>query len=478
MKVSLISPYEIGRQPFALAQPAAWLKTAGFEVECIDLSVESFDSSRILGSKVVAIHLAMHTGARLASQIIPKIKQIKSVQAICVYGLYAPVNEEYFRSLGCEYVFGGESEADIQSLCESIRQKSPTDHLKRLRPSLDKLSFVRPDRSLLPELDRYSRLVLADGTVKTVGFVEATRGCKHLCKHCPVVPVYEGRFRVIPVRVALDDIRQQAEAGAEHFSFGDPDFLNGPGHSRRIIEKFRAEFPNHTWDATIKVEHLVKYPDLLQFFADNGCLFITTAVESIEDEILQKLDKGHTASDFRKSLALLRKLGISMIPTFVPFTPWTTLKGYRDLLKEIVELGLVNSVAPVQLSIRLLLPRGSKLLQSADRDIWLNEFNPELLGFDWTHPDSSVDLLHKSVQQWIMDADSPSMTRNEAFMGVWKLVHQALDMPSPELEFSDGAAVPTMTENWYCCAEPTISQQIELSDQVASGVTEMCDEAA
>ncbi len=478
MKVALVSPYEIGRQPFALAQPAAWLKKAGFEVECIDLSVEPFDSSRIAGSKVVAVHLAMHAGARLAAQVIPKLVEIETVQAICVYGLYAPVNEEYFRSLGCEYVFGGEAEADIQSLCESVRRDSPAEILKQLRNSLDKLRFVSPDRSLLPDLEQYSRLALADGTIRTVGFVEATRGCKHLCKHCPIVPVYEGRFRVVPVGVVLDDIRQQVEAGAEHISFGDPDFLNGPGHSRRIIEKFRAEFPDHTWDATIKVEHLVKYAELLQFFADNGCLFITTAVESIEDEILQKLDKGHTEKDFRQSLLLLRKLGISMMPTFVPFTPWTTLNGYRNLLGEIAELGLADSVAPVQLSIRLLLPRGSKLLQSADRGTWLNEFNPELLGFDWTHPDSRVDLLQKSVQQWVMDADSQGKARNETFMGVWERVHKALGIPSPELQFTDSAAVPTMTENWYCCAEPTISQQIELSDQIDSCGTAIGDAAA
>ncbi len=470
MKVTLISLYEIGRQPFALAQPLAWLKNAGFDAECIDFSVDPFDYSRVQDSKVVAVHLAMHAGARLASQIIPKISEISSVQAICVYGLYAPVNDEYFRSLGCEYVFGGEFEADILSLCEAIRRNSSTEFLKPTRNSVEKLNFVKPDRSQLPNLERYSRLLLADGQVKTVGFVEATRGCKHLCKHCPVVPVYEGRFRVIPADVVLGDIRQQVEIGAEHISFGDPDFLNGPGHARRIIKQFRMQFPDLTWDATIKVEHLVKYPQLLQYFADSGCLFITTAVESIEDDVLRRLDKGHTAEDFRQSLSLLRKLGISMSPTFVPFTPWTSLEGYIKLLEEIVKLQLMNSISPVQLSIRLLLPQGSKLLQSADRASWLNGFNPEMLGFDWTHPDARVDSLQESIQQWVMDAESDGRERHEIFNGIWERAHEAIEISVPKLEISNSSRVPTMTENWYCCAEPTSYQQIDVMDNACSNI--------
>ena len=42
-KVVLINPYELGRQPFALAEPAAWLKREGFAVSCLDLSLEKLD---------------------------------------------------------------------------------------------------------------------------------------------------------------------------------------------------------------------------------------------------------------------------------------------------------------------------------------------------------------------------------------------------------------------------------------------------
>lgn len=47
-----------------------------------------------------------------------------------------------------------------------------------------KIEFLLPDRSVLPPLARYARLNLPDGAQKTVGFAEASRGCKHLCRRC------------------------------------------------------------------------------------------------------------------------------------------------------------------------------------------------------------------------------------------------------------------------------------------------------
>ncbi len=469
MKVVLISPYEIGRQPFALAQPAAWLARDGFDVDCIDLSIEPFEADSVMQADVVAVHLAMHTGARLAADLIPEIVDRNPDATICVYGLYAPVNSEFFRSLGCGFVFGGEAESEILSLCQAVRDRTSLSELRETRVSMDKLAFVRPLRSLLPELDVYSRLTCADGAEKTTGFVEASRGCKHLCRHCPVVPVYSGAFRVVSADVVLDDIRQQIETGAEHISFGDPDFLNGPGHARRIIDRFQEEFSGMTWDATIKIEHLLQYEDLISRFSEQNCLFITSAVESVENDVLEKLDKGHNAEDFRKALRLLRRLDISMQPTFVPFTPWTTLEGYLELLRQIVELELINSVASVQLSIRLLLPRGSSLVDCEDRGEWLGSFDPKMLGYSWRHRNSRVDELQSSVQEWVISAQDENLDRIEIFAGIWAMAHQFVEGKVPALTHTAGRPVPQMSEPWYCCAEPTESLRKKTSKPIGSG---------
>jgi radical SAM superfamily enzyme YgiQ (UPF0313 family) len=175
--------------------------------------------------------------------------------------------------------------------------------------------------------------------------------------------VYRGRFRAIPADVVMHDITAQVAAGAQHISFGDPDFLNGPAHARRIVERLAAEHPGVTYDATIKVEHLLKHADLLPVLHETGCLFITTAVESVDDRVLAKLAKGHTRADFVRVVDLCRAAGVNLSPTFVPFTPWTTAESYVDLLETLELLDMVENVAPIQLAIRLLVTAGSPLLE-------------------------------------------------------------------------------------------------------------------
>ena len=212
-----------------------------------------------------------------------------------------------------------------------------------LRVPLPRLSFIQPDRTGLPPLDRYASLQMPDGSRKVVGATDATRGCKHRCRHCPIVPVYDGQFRVVPVDVVLADVRAQVAQGAAHITFGDPDFFNGPTHARKLIEALHAEFPALTYDVIIKVEHLLQHRELLPLLVRTGCLFVTSAVESVDDEVLAKLEKGHTRADFIAAAALCRDAGLTLVPTFVAFTPWTTLDGYRDLLDVVDELDLVRA---------------------------------------------------------------------------------------------------------------------------------------
>jgi radical SAM superfamily enzyme YgiQ (UPF0313 family) len=347
MNIVLINPYELGRQPFGLAEPAALLEQAGCKVSCCDLSIQQLEPSIDSNADVIAIYVAMHTATRIAIEALPEIRKIAPGARLCVYGLYAPMNAELFRSLGVQFIIGGEFENGLLEMVDQLRTgRTGKGNAAQIR--LEKTAFVLPDRSKLPDLTQYTKLLMPDGAQKTVGFAESTRGCKYFCRHCPVVPVYEGRFFVIPADIVLGDIRAQVAAGAEHISFGDPDFFNGPGHALRIVRAMHREFPQLSFDATIKIEHIVKYPDEINELAANGCLFILSAVEAVDDDILLRLDKGHTRADLHLALELMHAAGIALAPTFVAFTPWTTLDNYRELLQHIADLHLIEAVAPVQ----------------------------------------------------------------------------------------------------------------------------------
>jgi hypothetical protein len=312
---------------------------------------------------------------------------------------------------------------------------------------LDRLPFQVPDRSTLPALQEYAGLIFG-GERKIVGYTEASRGCKHLCRHCPIVPVYEGRFRVVQREVVLADARQQIHAGAQHITFGDPDFFNGPGHALAIVEAFHAEFPGITYDVTIKIEHLLKHREALPVLRRTGCLFITSAVESLDDRVLSLLAKGHTRADFVEALALTRSHGLTLVPTFVSFTPWTSREDYLDLLRTIHQLDLIENVAPIQLAIRLLIPGGSKLLEL--KELRVDPFDPALLSWRWQHPDPEMDLLCADLQKLVGLGDQLGLSRGEFFAMIWERAFGA----KPDFNPENRTAVPHLTEAWYCCAEP------------------------
>jgi radical SAM superfamily enzyme YgiQ (UPF0313 family) len=454
-KVLLISTYELGHQPFGLASPAAWLKEAGAEVSCLDLAVESLERDIVLQADLVAIYLPMHTATRLAAELITRLRQINSHVHLCCYGLYAPTNETYLRQLGVDTIIGGEFEKGLVDLYQQLASTDPKD-FKRDEAiiSLERQQFRVPDRASLPGLEAYAHLLLPDGRIRTAGYTETTRGCKHTCRHCPIVPIYNGRFRVVQHDIVMADIRQQVESGAQHIAFGDPDFLNGPGHTMRIVEALNAEFPDLTYDVTIKIEHLLKYDHLLPRLRDTGCVFLTSAVESVNDGILTILEKRHTRAGFEDVVVRLHELGMVLNPTFVAFTPWTTPDGYLEMLKVIRNLDLVGHVAPVQYAIRLLIPAGSHLLGLTEVQKLVEPFDHSALYFPWQHPDPVMDQLYVRVFRLVQNNQMNQESRKSLFNNVWQATFDVTDnadsTPSTERAWDMSVApVPRMSESWY-----------------------------
>jgi hypothetical protein len=474
LKIALISTYELGRQPFGLASPAAWLRKRGHDVVCMDLARQALNEAAINEAGLIAIYLPMHTATRLAAQILPSLRAQNPNAHLCCYGLYAPMNEAYLRSLGVATILGGEFENGLVHLAERLPQsngptganangvsQSPAQQESLI--SLERLKFEVPDRSGMPALQKYAHLIIPGDGYRIVGSTEASRGCKHLCRHCPIVPVYNGVFRIVPREIVLEDVRRQVAAGAQHISFGDPDFFNGIGHAIPLVEEFHREFPGVTYDLTIKIEHLRKYEEHLPKLKETGCLFVISAVESVNDGFLAALEKGHTRADFLQVAATFRALNLTLHPTFVPFSPWTTVDNYVDLLRVLYEQQLTENVAPIQLGIRLLIPAGSRMLELEEIRRAIGPFDPHSLVYPWRHVDSRVDALSETVQQIAAAADRDKVSRAMAFERIWVAAHQVGGVAPPTLsKVENAAAVPFLSEPWYCCAEPTIDQLVSI----------------
>jgi radical SAM superfamily enzyme YgiQ (UPF0313 family) len=450
--VLLVSCYELGHQPLGLAWPKAFLERAGFAPDVVDLALDPLAETQVRRARVAAIAVPMHTALKIGVRAAELIRRLNPACRIVFHGLYALLNADYLRTLGASAVLGGEVEAELVALLTTVEEGGAP--AREPGATLARLDFPVPSRTGLPALTRYVSLAHR-GRLVPAGYVEASRGCLHECLHCPIPPVYGGRFFAVPRDVVLEDIRRLVAAGAGHITFGDPDFLNGPGHARRLVRALHAEFPDLTYDFTAKVEHLLAHRSLLPEFAATGCLFVVSAVESLSDVVLAHLEKGHSRADVPRALDAVRRAGIALRPTFVPFTPWATLDDYVDLLDFVAAEDLLDQVDPVQYSIRLLVPPGSLLLTRPGMRPFLGPLDPAALTYRWTHPNPRMDELHRTVSALVADAARSGDNAAATFQRVRLLAAEAAGLP---VRTGGGVRRPPperpiparLTEPWFC----------------------------
>ncbi len=479
MRVLLVSTYELGHQPLHVASPAAALERSGHDVTCVDLSVQPWDPNRLTGIDAVAISVPMHTAMRLGLQVAREVRGEHPQLPVCLYGLYAATGHEStdgaLMDRGIvDRVIAGEYEPALVAWVGSLDDRADANRASAEGPvgrapgepepvvQLGRNHFEIPARHLLEPLSRYARLAVA-GEQRPVGYVEASHGCGFNCRHCPVPAVYGGRMRIVDHDTVIADIDQLVEAGATHITFGDPDFLNGPRHSLRILDEMHRRHPDLTFDCTTKVELILRHRELWPRFADAGCLFVVSAFETVNDSILAILDKGHTRADMVEATEVLRSHGIEVRPSLMPFTPWTTLSDLVELMEFVAEQDLIGNIDPVHYSIRLLVPQGSLLVGHPAMEPHLGSYDPDQLGYDWTPADPATGELQRRIAGVVEEAAADDRPLAQTYGAVRRIVREAAGSGRDDWMIDPAVAAeqerkPRLTEAWFCCAEPTAAQ--------------------
>ena len=454
MRILLISTYELGHQPLHVASPAAALRRAGHEVRCLDLSVQPWDPSALEWTQAVGFSVPMHTAMRLALSAGRRVRRGHPELPICFYGLYATVSHELTERELAARAIAGEYEPALMAWADELagrRSRAPADERPIIH--LARGSFELPARDLLPGLERYARLAL-DGEERLVGYVEASHGCVHRCRHCPVPAVYDGRIRVVQAETVLRDVERLEGIGARHITFGDPDFLNGVRHSLAIVHAFHERHPELTFDCTTKVEHVLEHAEVWAEMAAAGCLFVVCALETVNDEILVRLDKGHTTAQAVQALELLREHGIETRPSFMPFTPWTTPHDVLEIVDFVAAHDLVPNVDPVQYTIRLLVPEDSLLLEREDLREHLGPYEPERLSYPWRSADPAADRLQGRLSALVQQSAAAQEATALTFARIRAAVRKAngeTGGPEPEkIPIGSTEGRPRLTEPWFC----------------------------
>lgn len=444
MRVLLVSTYELGHQPLHVASPAARLHAAGHEVITRDVAVDSFEPTWLAEVDAVAISVPMHTAMRIAQELVPIIIATNPSAPIALYGLYAGMGDVS----GVSRVIVGEYEDSIVEWVASVdrgRADSGTS------VDLGRHTFVTPSRGDLPTLGSYAHLSVGDEH-RTVGYTEASHGCRHRCRHCPLPVVYDGRYRIVQPEVVLADIASLVDAGAEHVTLGDPDFFNGVAHAMKILRAANTDFPDLTYDLTIKVEHLLDNRRLLDELVDRNVLFVTSAFESTNDRVLELLDKGHTRADMATLLDLSGKAGLDIHPSWLPFTPWTERGDLAEIFSFIDGFDLFEVTEPVQLAIRLLIPRGSLVLDIAGARDLLGDYDESLLSYRWVSADPAVDELQRRLAHRAEESAKSGTSLSETLTEMWIMALELAGESVSSAQIPSGAITgrPRLTEPWFC----------------------------
>ncbi len=453
----MVSTYELGHQPLSVATASAALLHAGHQVRCVDVAVDTLDRADVDWAEGVALSVPMHTAMRLALRVAASIRVPRPELPMCFFGLYAGMGRELTVTSPADAIIAGEYETGLVAWAHGKDNGAPVQ--------LARQPARVPVRDRLPPLARYTRLAVA-GEERLVGSVAASRGCSHRCRHCPVPVVYNGRVRPADEASVLADVDQVVAAGARHISFADPDFLNAPHHSRRVVAAIHRRHPDLTFDATIKVEHILRYPEALPELAGAGCAFVVSAFESVSDPVLARLDKGHTAADASDAVIALRAQGIEVRPSWLPFTPWTAPGDLVALMDFVIGHDLVANVDPVQYCVRLLVPDGSLLLGEPDMASHLTGYDPARLGWTWAHPDAAVDHLQRQIAALVETkvGEPPERTFDEVDALVRACARASSGRPT---RGTASAGRPGdrahLTEPWFCCSEPTEAQLAPLA---------------
>lgn len=412
-----------------------------------DLALAALDVDDVVWADRVAISVPMHTATRLADEVVEALSGARPELRVALYGLYADVG-------------GAEVDARLVGEYEPGLLRWVGGETGATSRHIGRSDFAVPDRGDLPALGEYARLEHNGNTV-VAGAVEASHGCRHRCRHCPIPAVYDGRMRIVPRDDVLSDIGNLVAAGAGHITFGDADFLNAPAHSLDILERAHAAHPEVTFDATIKVEHIVDHHDLWPHMAELNLLFVVSAFESVDDTTLEILDKGHTVAGMSRAIELTRDAGIHIRPTWLPFLPWTRPSDIADTFRFIADNQLVGATDPVQMSIKLLVPRGSLLEDHDAMSPHLTRYDEKALTWLWDFADPETAVLHKELATIAANGSDcgqeTARTLEEMRQAVMRVTGS--DLPA----FAGSPPTPRLTESWFCCAEPTDAQSVSIS---------------
>ncbi len=365
MKISFVIP-AIGKmprgryirawqmEPLAIAQLAA-LTPEDIEVELLDDRLEDIEYDR--PTDLVAISVETYT-ARRAYQIAHHFR--RRGKTVVMGGFHATLCPDEVAQHADSVVIG-EAEGVWQKVLDDFRAGS----LKKRYKKAIRLS----DYDIIPR-----RSIYRGKDYLPITLLEAGRGCKFRCDFCAIHQVFERRHGKRKISTVIRDIRSLKDKKRLLFFVDD----NICSNKRYAKELFEALIPlGIRWVGQADIT--AAYDDeLLQLMYKSGCQGVLVGMESLDREVLARMNKSFNAARLTPEQAVRKfhRHGLRLYLTFL----FGYGKDSPEQTRRILDFCMRNKIFMAGFNHLTPFP-GTTLFQTLQKE--------QRLLFDkwWLHPD-------------------------------------------------------------------------------------------
>lgn len=194
----------------------------------------------------------------------------------------------------------------------------------------------------LLNMDRYNRLT-----------VQTSRGCPHLCDFCASSVLLTPKYRVKPVSMVIDEIRQIKKHWARPFiEFADDNSFISRSHAKDLMRAIAPEEISWFTETDISI---ADDPELLDLMRISGCRQVLIGLESPTPDGLDGLElrrnwKLKVQPDYAGAIARIQSHGVTVNACFI-----LGLDGHTPRTFDAV-YDFVEEVAPYDAQITVLTP--------------------------------------------------------------------------------------------------------------------------
>jgi radical SAM superfamily enzyme YgiQ (UPF0313 family) len=347
--------------PLGILYLSSILENNGYDTQVCDLDANPMNineiNSFVSNSDVVGLSLttySLNSGLRIAKSIREEHPEI-----FILTGGSHPTSapEETLDCPAIDCVCIGEGEETIIEITQAIEEDSDLDDiggiaykkegdivytgLKDAIGDLDKLPFPAMEKV---NLNTYSSS--PHGQSGESAPIMSTRGCSFSCNYCVSEETMGRTVRCRSPENIINEIEYLREnCGVSNIMFWDDTLTLNKPWFMRIGEKLKEL--DITYTCFTRVDTFDD--DIARVMNESGCNMIFFGLESSDNEILEKLDKGINREQIIDAFDICHKYGLPKTASFM-ITPWDDIQSIKK------DINFAKMILPEYLYVSILNP--------------------------------------------------------------------------------------------------------------------------